>query len=116
MLWAVVAHAFNSSTQEAEAGGSQSSRPAWSTEQAPEQPGPHREPLSPKRKGEEGRGVGGERKEKSVYQNGHPRILVHCPREQTQASLEALGPFRRLTAMSLWDFFVANPPTLPDLS
>jgi hypothetical protein len=28
----VVAHAFNSSTQEAEAGGFLSSRPAWSTE------------------------------------------------------------------------------------
>jgi hypothetical protein len=30
--WAVVAHAFNSSTWEAEAGGFLSSRPAWSTE------------------------------------------------------------------------------------
>jgi hypothetical protein len=30
--WAVVAHAFNPSTQEAEAGGFLSSRPAWSTE------------------------------------------------------------------------------------
>jgi hypothetical protein len=29
--WAVVAHAFNPSTQEAEAGGFLSSRPAWST-------------------------------------------------------------------------------------
>jgi ABC-type glycerol-3-phosphate transport system substrate-binding protein len=28
----VVAHAFNTSIQEAEAGGSLSSRPAWSTE------------------------------------------------------------------------------------
>jgi hypothetical protein len=30
--WAVVAHTFNPSTQEAEAGGFLSSRPAWSTE------------------------------------------------------------------------------------
>jgi hypothetical protein len=30
--WAVVAHAFNSSTWEAEAGGFLSLRPAWSTE------------------------------------------------------------------------------------
>jgi hypothetical protein len=30
--WAVVAHAFNPSTWEAEAGGFLSSRPAWSTE------------------------------------------------------------------------------------
>jgi hypothetical protein len=29
--WAVVAHAFNPSTWEAEAGGFLSSRPAWST-------------------------------------------------------------------------------------
>ena len=31
LCWAVVAHAFNSHTQEAEAGGSLSSRLAWST-------------------------------------------------------------------------------------
>jgi hypothetical protein len=30
--WAVVAHAFNPNTREAEAGGFLSSRPAWSTE------------------------------------------------------------------------------------
>jgi hypothetical protein len=30
--WVVVAHAFNPSTWEAEAGGFLSSRPAWSTE------------------------------------------------------------------------------------
>ena len=39
---------FNPSTGEAEAGGSLSSRPAWSTEQAPGRPGPHRETLSQK--------------------------------------------------------------------
>ena len=32
LSWAVVAHAFNPSTWEAEAGGFLSSRPAWSTE------------------------------------------------------------------------------------
>lgn len=30
--WAAVVHTFNSSAQEAEAGGSLSSRPVWSTE------------------------------------------------------------------------------------
>jgi hypothetical protein len=40
---AVVAHAFNPSTREAEAGGSLSSRPAWSTKWVPGQPGLHRE-------------------------------------------------------------------------
>jgi hypothetical protein len=32
LSWIVVAHAFNPSTWEAEAGGFLSSRPAWSTE------------------------------------------------------------------------------------
>jgi hypothetical protein len=41
-----VAHAFNPSTREAEAGGFLSSRPAWSTEWVPGQPGLHRETLS----------------------------------------------------------------------
>jgi hypothetical protein len=35
----VVAHAFNPSTWEAEAGGFLSSRPAWSTKWVPGQPG-----------------------------------------------------------------------------
>jgi hypothetical protein len=43
---AVVAHAFNPSTWEAEAGRFLSSRPAWSTEWVPGQPGLHRETLS----------------------------------------------------------------------
>jgi hypothetical protein len=42
----VVAHAFNPSTWEAEAGRFLSSRPAWSTEWVPGQPGIHRETLS----------------------------------------------------------------------
>jgi hypothetical protein len=48
--WAVVAHAFNPSTWEAEAGGFLSSRPAWSTEWVLGQPGLHRETLSRKTK------------------------------------------------------------------
>jgi hypothetical protein len=46
----VVAHAFNPSTQEAEAGGFLSSRPAWSTKWVPGQPGLHRETPSRKTK------------------------------------------------------------------
>jgi hypothetical protein len=42
----MVAHAFNPSTREAEAGGFLSSRPAWSTKWVPEQPELHRETLS----------------------------------------------------------------------
>ena len=44
----VVAHTFNPSTQEAEEGGSLSSRPAWSTERIPGQSGLQRETLSGK--------------------------------------------------------------------
>jgi hypothetical protein len=45
---AILAHAFSSSTQEAEVGISLSLRPAWSTERVPGQLGAHRETLSPK--------------------------------------------------------------------
>jgi hypothetical protein len=44
----VVVDAFNTNTREAEAGGFLSSRPAWSTEWVPGQPGLHRETLSQK--------------------------------------------------------------------
>jgi hypothetical protein len=46
----VVAHTFNPSTWEAEAGKFLSLRPAWSTKWVPGQPGLHRETLSPKNK------------------------------------------------------------------
>jgi hypothetical protein len=46
----VVAHTFNPSTPEAEAGRFLSSRSAWSTESVPGQPGLHRETLSGKKK------------------------------------------------------------------
>ena len=45
----VVAHAFNTSTWEAEAGGSLSSRPVWSTELVPGHPRLHKEALSEKK-------------------------------------------------------------------
>jgi hypothetical protein len=45
-----VAHAFNPSTWEAEAGKFLSSRPAWSTKSVPGQPGLRRETLSQKTK------------------------------------------------------------------
>jgi hypothetical protein len=47
-LAAVVAHAFSPSTWKAEAGGFLSSRPAWSTEWVPGQPGLYRETQSQK--------------------------------------------------------------------
>jgi hypothetical protein len=46
----MVAHAFNPSTWEAEAGGFLSSRPTWFTKWVPGQPGIHRETLSRKTK------------------------------------------------------------------
>ena len=45
----MVAHTFNPSTQEAEAGVFLSSRPAWSTEWVPGKPELHRETLSQKK-------------------------------------------------------------------
>lgn len=45
---AVMAHAFNSNTQKAEAGGSL--RPAWSTEWVLGHPKPHRKTLTQKAK------------------------------------------------------------------
>lgn len=47
---AVAAHAFNPSTQEAEAGRSLRSQPAWSTEHLQGQTGFHVETLSQKHK------------------------------------------------------------------
>jgi hypothetical protein len=47
---AVVAHAFNPSTREAEAGRFLSSRPAWSTEKVPGQPWLYKETLSQRKK------------------------------------------------------------------
>lgn len=41
----VLAHAFNSSTREAKAGRSLSSKPAWSIEQVPGQTGLHRDSV-----------------------------------------------------------------------
>jgi hypothetical protein len=46
----MVAHTFDPSTWEAEAGGFLSSRSAWSTEWVPGQPELHRETLSQKNK------------------------------------------------------------------
>jgi hypothetical protein len=47
---AVVAHTFNTSIREAEAGEFLSSRPDWSTEWVPRQPGLFKETLSQKKK------------------------------------------------------------------
>ena len=50
-IWGLmVMHAFNSSTQKAEADRSQSSRPAWSAKQVLRQPGLHKETSSQKKK------------------------------------------------------------------
>jgi hypothetical protein len=65
----VVAHAFNPSTCEAEAGGSLSSRPVWSTELVPGQPGLHRETLSQKEKKREKKGSEEEKKKRHHKEN-----------------------------------------------
>jgi hypothetical protein len=63
----VVAHAFNPSTWEAEAGEFLSSRPAWSTKRIPGQPGLHRETLSRKTK---------KKKKKDVKANATEQVLL----------------------------------------
>jgi hypothetical protein len=69
----VVAHAFNPSTWEAEAGVFLSSRPAWSTEWVPGQPGLHWETLSQKTKKKKKK-----KKKKSKANNRHRRSGVTC--------------------------------------
>jgi hypothetical protein len=54
----LVAHALNPSTQEVEAGGPLSLRPAWSMEQVPGQPGTHKETLPKGEKKKRGGGGG----------------------------------------------------------
>jgi hypothetical protein len=67
----MVAHAFNPSTREAEAGRFLSSRPAWSTKWAPGQPGLYRETLSQKAK---------QNKTKQNKQNKQNKnVLLACP-------------------------------------
>jgi hypothetical protein len=61
--WAVVAHTFNPSTWEAEAGGFLSLRPVWSTEWDLGQPGLHREILFWKKK----------QKQKQSHPHPHPQ-------------------------------------------
>jgi hypothetical protein len=75
MSRAVMVHAFNPSTREAEAGGSLSSKPAWSTKWVPGQPGLYRETLSQKTK----------KKKKKVEHGGKPdRSRVGCVIKVTQ--------------------------------
>jgi hypothetical protein len=64
----VVAHSFNPSTQEAEAGIFLSSRPAWSTESVPGQPGLHRETQSLE-----------EKKQKTKNKQTKNQKIKHCP-------------------------------------
>jgi hypothetical protein len=63
-----VAHAFNPSTQEAEAGVFLSSRQAWSTEWVPGQPGLYRETLSSKTKTKT--------KQKIIYGMGEKKTIT----------------------------------------
>ncbi|WP_353803043.1 hypothetical protein, partial [Acinetobacter baumannii] len=70
-----MAHAFNPSTWEAEAGGYLSSRPAWSTESVPGQPGLHRENLSQKKQ---------KKQNKKVADITKPGMVVHASNPGTQ--------------------------------
>ena len=80
----MVAHAFDTSTWEAEAGGFLSSRPAWSTEWAPRQPGLHRETLSrkPKKKKKQ------KQKQNKTKQNKNQNQTKQPPKQKTKPCLE----------------------------
>jgi hypothetical protein len=69
--WAVVVHAFNPSTWEAETGGFLSSRPVWSIERVPGQPGLHGETLSQKTK----------KRKKKIERRKKKKKLSKCPEE-----------------------------------
>ena len=73
----MVAHAFNPSTWEAEAGEFLSSRLTWSTEWVPGQPGLHRETLSRKTKKKK-------KKKKKIYLfNVYEHTVADTPEEGT---------------------------------
>jgi hypothetical protein len=84
---AVVAHAFNPITWEAEAGRFLSSRPAWSTEWVPGQPGLYRETLSPKTK-KKGKKERKKRKEKKRKEKKGIKVEV-APRVWKLSTWEA---------------------------
>ena len=84
----MLVHAFNPSTQEAGAGGSLSSSPAWSTEGVPGQPGLPEKPCLKKTK----------RKKKERDLGRREFISVTVPaaaghRGDVKAGLEAAGYF-----------------------
>jgi hypothetical protein len=72
-----VAHAFNPSIQEAEAGGFLSSRPAWSTEWVPGQPGIYRETLSRKTNKQTNKKVTGWRNWVKKYKQSYLSGIIH---------------------------------------
>jgi hypothetical protein len=85
----VVAHAFNPSTWEAEAGRFLSSRPAWSTNWVPGQPGLHRETLS-RRKKKKNRELGwrdGSKLKSTDYSSEGPEFKSQQPHSGSQPSI-----------------------------
>jgi hypothetical protein len=75
----LVAHDFSPSTQEAEAGGFLTSRPAWSTEWVPGQPGLHRETLFRENKNKKKQQ---EQKQKKEHTDNHrlaPPVIIYQP-------------------------------------
>jgi hypothetical protein len=73
--WTVVAHTFNPSTWEAEAGRSLRSSPAWSTEWVLGQPGLHRETLSQQSKA------------KYLHENVHTQIPNILEKEKQNGAI-----------------------------
>jgi hypothetical protein len=107
----VVVHDFNPSTLEAEAGGFLSSRPAWSIEWVPGQPGIYRETLSRKTKKKKKKKIDHqERQEK--FSAVHPAHLAFCGVLGFRTHVSALlwwAPAHWAIRQPSSDFFLARP-------
>jgi hypothetical protein len=100
---AVVAHAFNPSTWEAEAGGFLSSRPAWSTEWVPGQPELHRETLSRKTKNKK---IKINKGDCSLWNNSNNHLWLQNNSEdmpEDSDSRQGLGSIKKETKAELKD-------------
>jgi hypothetical protein len=99
-----MAHAFNPSTWEAEAGGFLSSRPAWSTKWVPGQPEIHRETLSWKTKQNK------KTTKKNVQKHNSCQVWWHMP---LILALRVRGRGRQISGQTLSTKWVPKQSGLP---
>ena len=93
----MVAHAFDPSTWEAEAGGFLSSRPAWSAKWVPGRPGLHRETLSRKTTTKKKK-----KKRKEKKKKKEKNISCFCAFVFLCLSMSRLGPLVGDSSSTIW--------------